>query len=118
MEFDQYAVLFLIRKEPPPPLSDSESDAVQDAHLAHLARLHETGALLAAGPVRGSNRSRIAGVCIFRGSVENAHALEREDPAVTAGFFELEGVAWSVPAGTMRFEPSRFPRSMRDALSP
>ena len=33
-----------------PLLSEEEAARLQDAHLAHLAELHETGHLLAAGP--------------------------------------------------------------------
>ena len=118
MEFDQWTVLLLLRCESPPTLSPAESEALQDAHLAHLARLHADGRLLAAGPVERTPGSALAGVCLFRTSRDAASALEAEDPAVRAGLLRTEVFSWSVPRGTVQFVPSRFPRSMADVASP
>jgi len=118
MEFDRWTVLFLLRRTDAPTLSPSEGDAIQDAHLAHLARLHADGRLLAAGPVERSPDSALAGVCIFRTSPDEARALEAEDPAVHAGILRTETYSWSVPRGTVEFLPSRFPRSTKDVASP
>jgi len=117
MEFDHWTVLFLIRCEPPPALAETAADAIQDAHLSYLAKLHTDGQLLAAGPVERRAESRLAGICIFRVAVEEARALGESDPAVRAGLFRPEVVSWSVPSGAVRFGPARFPRSMADVNS-
>jgi len=114
MEFDRWTVLFLRRREDAPPLSEAESAALQDAHLAYLARLHEDGRLVAAGPVQGVPELRLAGVCIYTTSVEDAQALAQEDPAVRAGVFRVELWSWWVPGGALRFDPVRFPHSMAE----
>jgi len=118
VQFDRWTVLFLVRQDDPPNVAEAESDRVQDAHLAHLERLHRSGALVAAGPMDRSAESRVAGICIFGTSVEEARAAMREDPAVKAGYFRTEVLSWSVPEGIMKFLPGRFPRSMEDARSP
>jgi uncharacterized protein len=46
MEFDEFTIALLVSGPTP------NSDALQDAHLAHLASLHDAGSLLAAGPLR------------------------------------------------------------------
>ena len=45
MEFDELTISLLVSGPTP------NSDALQDAHLAHLASLHDAGSLLAAGPL-------------------------------------------------------------------
>ena len=45
MRFDEFTVSLLVTGSTP------NTDALQDAHLAHLAALHESGSLLAAGPL-------------------------------------------------------------------
>jgi len=115
MEFDRWTVLLLRRREPGPPLSDATQDELQDRHLAYLTGLHSDGRLVAAGPVEGAGAQGIAGICIYRGGVEEARALAENDPAVQAGRFSCEVFSWSVPGGAMRFAPVRFPRSMKEA---
>jgi len=115
MEFDHWVVLFLRRCTPAPDLSEAEGNRVQDAHLAHLSKLHDEGALLAAGPVDRAPGSDLAGICILPGPESSARARLADDPAVRAGFFRVETVSWSVPAGTIRFLAARWPRSMADA---
>ena len=53
MEFDRYTVSMLMLRADAPAFSEQEEAALQDAHMAHLADLHEAGHLLAAGPVLG-----------------------------------------------------------------
>ena len=115
MEFDRWTVLLLKRREGARLEGGAESDALQDAHLSYLTQLHEEGHLLAAGPVRGSSGTELAGLCVYRDSIEEATALARGDPAVKAGLFEVELFSWWVPGGALRFEPVRFPRSMAEA---
>ena len=51
LEFDRYTIALLILRPDAPQLDEEAAAALQDAHLAHLADLHEAGHLLAAGPL-------------------------------------------------------------------
>jgi uncharacterized protein len=53
MEFDRFTVALLIRRDDAPELDQDAENALQDAHVAHLADLHRAGYLLAAGPLLG-----------------------------------------------------------------
>lgn len=117
MKFDRWTAVLLCRSESAPRLDDAASAALQDAHLAFFAKEHSDGRLLAAGPARGESRAKVAGICIYAAGVEEALAIAQEDPAVQAGEFRLEALDWTVPAGTIRFLESRFPRSMQDVRS-
>jgi uncharacterized protein YciI len=109
-------VVLLVTPDNPPDLSDDEADRLQDAHLAHLADLHERGVLLAAGPVGdlAEPRRHYRGLSILRCEVEEALRLKGEDPAVRAGVFELVAMPWMLPAGAVHFTPTTFPRSTDD----
>jgi hypothetical protein len=114
MEFDRWTILLLRRRRDAPARSESEKNTLQDSHLAFLARLHAQGHLLAAGPVQGPAGSDVAGVCIYRGTVDEARSRAANDPAVRAGEFDLEPFSWWVPEGAVRFETVRFPHSMAE----
>jgi uncharacterized protein YciI len=115
MEFDRFTVVLLLLREDAPTLDEKALDALQDAHLDHLARLHEDGHLLAAGPSPGTADRRLRGFCLFRVDPDQARALEAKDPAVLAGRFAIEAHTWMVPRGAMRFTPTRFPHSAAEA---
>jgi uncharacterized protein len=115
MEFDQYTVVLLLTPADPPQLSEAEAERLQDAHLSHLADLHDRGVLLAAGPVGDpGSRRHYRGLSILRCTPDEALRLKGEDPAVQAGVFELVAMPWMLPAGAIRFTPTTFPRSTRD----
>jgi uncharacterized protein len=114
MEFDHLTVVLLIRGENAPDLTDEEERALQDAHLAHLADLHQAGHLVAAGPLRDPD-SYYRGLSILTVGVEEARALKEADPAVRAGKFRVVALPWMVPAGALRFSPTKFPRSIAEA---
>ena len=116
VRFDSFSVLMLVRPPDAPALDDAAALALQDAHLAHLADLHEAGHLLAAGPVRGPDDRELRGLCIFAVDVDRARELEEADPAVQAGWFTIQVAPWMVPGGAMSFTPTRFPRSTAEAL--
>ena len=118
MEFDRVTVLLLLLREDRPSFDGPALDALQDAHLAHLAKLHEAGTLVAAGPSPGGADRRLRGFCIFNVEPERALALEAEDPMVLAGRFRVEAYPWIVPHGAMHFSPARFPRSAAEAEGP
>jgi uncharacterized protein len=115
MDFDRLTISLLILREDGPELSPEDEEALQDAHMAHLADLHEAGQLLAAGPVLGDPGRRIRGFSILRADPDEALSLEQEDPGVKAGRWRVEIHPWIVPAGAMSFSPTRFPRSMAEA---
>ena len=115
MDFDRYTVVLLVTPDNPPQLSEEEADRLQDAHLSHLADLHERGVLLAAGPLGDpSSQRHFRGLSILRAEPDEALRLKREDPAVLAGVFDLVAMPWMLPAGAIHFTPTTFPRSTRD----
>lgn len=116
MDFDRYTVVLLVTPQDAPQLSEEEADRLQDAHLRHLADLHDRGMLLAAGPLGDpSARRHYRGLSILRCEPDVALRLKGEDPAVQAGVFELIALPWMLPAGAVHFTPTTFPRSTRDA---
>ena len=115
MEFDQFTMLVLVRPANAPDLDEAELDAIQDAHLAHLAALHDAGQLVAAGPVRGEPDEPVRGFCIFATDAETAAGLMADDPAVRAGRLDAQAKTWLVPKGAVHFTPTRFPRSAAEA---
>ena len=117
MEFDRFTVVLLLLRDDAPKLDGPALDAIQDAHLAHLAKLHEAGHLLAAGPTLGAPDRRLRGFCLFKVDPDQARALEDEDPAVRAGRFSFEIHTWMVPRGAIHFTFTRFPHSAAEAVS-
>src|SRR5712691_356353 len=97
MDFDHFSVALLVLRDDAPDLTEAEEAALQDAHMDHLARLHEAGALLAARPLMVG--------------VDEATALKAADPAVIAGRYSVTVLPWMVPAGAAHFRPARFPHS-------
>ncbi len=112
MNFDRYTIALLVKRRDAPELDEDEAVALQDAHLTHLADLHEAGVLLAAGPLAGEE---IRGLLILGVETERARAVAEQDPAVRAGVFAISAFEWLVPAGAIRFSPTRFPRSLAEA---
>jgi uncharacterized protein YciI len=114
MEFDRFTVGLLILRADAPKLSEEEENALQDAHMAHLAKLHDEGILLAAGPLLGSSDRDIRGLEIYRGSPEQVKVLADQDPGVRAGRYTHRFLPWMVPGGAVSFARARFPRSMAE----
>lgn len=115
MEFDRYTIALLLQRQDAPSLTEEEEARLQDAHLSHLASLHDAGHLLAAGPVLGPADRELRGFSILRVDPDTARQLKVEDPAVKAGKYRIEAYAWLLPAGLVNFSPGRLPRSMKDA---
>jgi uncharacterized protein YciI len=115
VQFDRYTVVLLLTPPNPPRLDDDATNALQDAHLNHLAELHEAGHLLAAGPLPGEPGRRFRGISLFRGEPDEVRELAERDPAVRAGWFELEVLPWLVPAGAISFSSTRFPHAAAEA---
>ena len=115
MDFDRYTIGLLILHGDAPKLSDTEENALQDSHIAHLAKLHDKGVLLAAGPLLGSPERDLRGLEIYRGSPDEIETLAKKDPGVQAGRYLHRLLPWMVPSGAMSFTNTRFPRSMAEA---
>ncbi|MFL5759569.1 MAG: YciI family protein [Thermomicrobiales bacterium] len=111
MQFDRFTVTLLVLRPDAPKHTEEEANALQDAHMAHLAELHEAGYLLAAGPLFDE---QFRGLSIYNVDPEKARELTEQDPAVRAGRFSVEVLPWIVPGGAMTFAPTIFPRSMAD----
>ena len=112
MEFDHYSIALLILRPDAPELDDEAAAALQDAHMAHLADLHEAGHLLAAGPL---SDEKFRGLTILNVEPEQARELKEQDPAVQIGRFSVKVMPWMVPAGAITFSRTRFPRSVAEA---
>ena len=114
MQFDHYTITLLILRSDAPELDEDQLNELQDAHMSHLADLHETGRLLAAGPLLGTADRTFRGLSIWRGDVDEVRGFidAHPDPAVAAGRFRVELLPWMVPGGAMHFAVTRFPRSM------
>lgn len=117
MSFASVTVGLLLRPDGAPELPESEDDALQDAHLAHLASLHDRGALVAAGPLADQDDPSVRGIALFATTVEEARALMDADPRVRAGVLELRFGTWLVPEGALGFGEAVFPRSMAEAAA-
>lgn len=118
MDFDQFTVALLIHRDDAPVLDEDAANALQDAHMAHLADLHDAGHLLAAGPLLGEPGRAYRGLSILAVDPDRARALKEQDPAVRAGLYRVECHPWLVPAGAVSFSGTRFPRSMAEAAGP
>ncbi len=112
MRFDRFSVALLILRDDAPKLDEKAAAALQDAHMAHLAKLHEEGYLLAAGPLLGGPDEKFRGLSILKVEPEQARMLKEQDPAVKAGRFSVKILPWIVPSGAMSFSATHFPRSM------
>ena len=111
VDFDRFSVALLVLRDDAPDLDAAAATALQDAHMAHLADLHEAGHLLAAGPLMDD---RFRGLSILDVEPDEARRLKELDPAVQAGRFTVLVMPWMVPAGAMTFTPSHFPRSIAE----
>ena len=110
LQFDELTISLLVSGPTP------NSDAFQDAHLAHLASLHDAGSLLAAGPL-SDPAGELRGLSILNVPVDEARRLKEADEAVRAGVFSVRVMPWHIPAGAISFSRTFFPRSMRDVSS-
>jgi uncharacterized protein len=116
VKFDTYTIVLLLLRPDAPAMPQAAEAALQDAHMEHLAALHERGELLAAGPVLGDPERELRGFAIFQSTdLSQVSALADEDPAVRAGRYRHEFHSWMLPSGLMSFAPGRLPRSMSEA---
>jgi uncharacterized protein YciI len=111
VQLDRFTVALLILRPDAPNLDEEAAARLQDAHMAHLADLHEAGYLLASGPLFDE---KFRGLSILNVEPEQARALKEQDPAVIAGRFSVKVIPWMVPRGALSFSPTHFPRSVRE----
>ncbi len=117
MEFDQFSLALLLTGPNDGELDEQRRNEIQDAHLNHLATLHEAGHLIAAGPLVGGDTTGFRGATILNVSADEARALCEQDPAVQAGVFDVQVLPWLVPAGAVQYSRTRFPHSSAEAES-
>ena len=115
MQFDRHTVVLLVRAADAPELSEADTDALQDRHLAYRAELREQGYLVAGGPLVDQDDERLRGLSVMSVDQDTARRLSEEDPAVQAGRLEAHVMTWMVPAGNVRFENVPAPRSLAEA---
>ena len=76
-----------------------EAAEIQKQHLAHLDLLAKSGKLIVAGPFEQGEEHR--GLLIFDvETIEEAIALEKEDPAVKEGRLSMKTFYWWGAKGT------------------
>jgi uncharacterized protein len=114
MEFDTFTAVLLESRPNAPHLDEKDADALQDAHMAYLATLHEQGRLQAAGPLLVAPDDPLRGLCLLRAPVHEADALFANDPAVRAGRLTARTIPWMVPKGAVAFSPARFPHAQSE----
>jgi uncharacterized protein len=84
MNFDRFTMTLLVLRDDAPELTPDQEAALQDAHMAHLADLHEAGHLLAAGPLLDRD-SPFRGLSILSVGVEEARVLKEKVSEATKG---------------------------------
>ena len=117
MEFDQFSLVLLLTGPQDDEIDEKRRAEIQDAHLNHLATLHEAGKLIGAGPLVGGAQTGFRGATILKVSADEALSLCEQDPAVQAGVFEVRVLPWLVPAGAVQYSRTRFPHSSAEAQS-
>jgi uncharacterized protein YciI len=117
MQFDRHTLVLLVLRADAPELTDEEAVELQSRHLAFRADLRDQGYIVAGGPLVDQDDERLRGVSIMSCDPETARRIAGEDPAVQAGRLAVEVMTWMVPAGNLRFEKVRAPRSAAEAES-
>ena len=115
VRFDQFTVALLITNPDGPVLTEEQENTLQEAHMAHLADLHDAGHLIAAGPLIDAPDRHHRGLSILSVDVATALELTGRDPAVRAGKFLVKVMPWMVPGGAIVAGDARFPRTIAEA---
>jgi uncharacterized protein len=102
VDLEAYELVMLRTPENAPDYDDAELDRIQQEHLAHHARLRESGHVVTNGPLSDQPDPALRGLTFYRtGSLEEARRLAEADPAVQAGRLVVEIMTWCCPPGTM-----------------
>ena len=93
-------VMAYLKRGPNRPTDKAETSKLQQAHMANIGRLAESGKLLLAGPFLDTGQVR--GIYIFDvRTVEEAAALTATDPAIQYGSLVMELHLWYGSAALM-----------------
>lgn len=86
-------VMAYLKRGPNRPTNKAEASKLQEAHMANISRLAESGKLVLAGPFLDTGQVR--GIYIFDvRTVEEAAALTASDPAIKYGSLVMELHPW------------------------
>lgn len=117
MRFDRYTVILLTLRADAPVMTDEQAAELQDRHLAHGAELQDRGLILARGPLTDQDDERFRGFSIWSVDAATARAHAEADPAVQVGRLAVEVMTWMMPAGNLKFNKVRAPRSIAEATA-
>jgi len=96
-EMKTYYLVFLL-KGPNRSQDSTEAAKIQEAHLAHLTKMHQEGKLVMAGPLLDDQDLR--GICVYDvKTLREAKTLAEADPAVKAGRLKVEVHPWMSQRG-------------------
>jgi uncharacterized protein YciI len=101
MELESYSFVLLKRGPRASEFSDGELDQLQEQHLAHLAAMHERGAILIAGPFSDQPDEAMRGFCLYRTGLEETRELAASDPSVQAGRMAFDLMTWWTGRGAL-----------------
>ncbi|MFY0594611.1 YciI family protein [Roseivirga sp.] len=90
----RYTFVFLNTNENRADLPKNEVDSLQAGHMANIGRLVKARKMIAAGPFDGGG-----GVFLFDTNVQETKAILDSDPAIAAGRFNLEVMAFDMAMG-------------------
>jgi uncharacterized protein len=108
VDLEAFELVLLRTPENAPAFDDAELGRIQKEHLAHHARLRESGHVVTNGPVTDQPDPSLRGLTFYRtGSLDQARQLAEADPAVRAGRLSVEIMTWYCPPGTMS-KPGRL----------
>jgi uncharacterized protein YciI len=99
-EMTTYYLVMLVKGPKWTPETNPALEQLQKDHLAHRRKLALSGKLVLGGPL--TDGGTIRGLGVFKvASVDEARALEAEDPAVKAGRLAVEVHPWMVQKGIL-----------------
>ena len=96
-EMDHYVVGFLKKGPNWSAQQTEELKKMMAGHMANIRRMGLTGKLVVAGPFE--DKGDLAGMFIFKCSLEDAQREASQDPAVQSGRFVLELHPWFAAKG-------------------
>jgi uncharacterized protein YciI len=101
--FDEHTIVFLMRPDDPPPLTEADLDRLQVEHLTFMRDLQRRGVMIANGPLAEQTDQRLRGISVYAVPLAEALELANDDPMVRAGRLEIRGARWWTAAGTAAF---------------
>jgi uncharacterized protein YciI len=99
VETDLYYVVLLRAAPNRSPLSPTDAERIQNAHMDNIRAMAARGVLVVAGPFDDTPPA-ISGIFVFKtSSITEARGIAAEDPTVVAHRNVVEIVAWRGPRG-------------------